>query len=340
MSIKYHDGEQWRDSYPSPPLRRPVDGGSSGSAVNANWAQNDPTQPDYVKNRTHWVEGELSTIEWDGVTEGKPEFYGFFKASEAVLPLSEVIGGKIVIPGVGEFEISEESVYDDIDNFGLYMIDIGSQPGIMVVLSIVDGAAEDIPPETGLYFASDLPSGSYLAYGNQTIHQIDKKFIPDDTLIVPLNVSFTQNGSDYEGYAYTDMIEEDIIAAHRAGKSVVLKCVSNSFVNTYLPLKYTDEYNTILNFSASVPNEDGTVRHWFIAWLQHYGWTATVRVRNVLPAVTTDNNGAFLRVVNGAYALVNLTDVSTTVADVTAAPTAADFNALLAALRAAGVLAE
>lgn len=33
MSIKYHDGSGWRDTYPRPPLRRPVAGGNTGQNV-------------------------------------------------------------------------------------------------------------------------------------------------------------------------------------------------------------------------------------------------------------------------------------------------------------------
>lgn len=58
MSINYHDGHDWKDAYKRPPLRRPVDGGSSGSAVNANWAQNDESAADYIKNRPFYDKQE------------------------------------------------------------------------------------------------------------------------------------------------------------------------------------------------------------------------------------------------------------------------------------------
>lgn len=41
--------------------------------VSADWQQNDPTAPDYVKNRTHWKE-TFPPIEWDGSTEGRDSF--------------------------------------------------------------------------------------------------------------------------------------------------------------------------------------------------------------------------------------------------------------------------
>lgn len=337
MSIKYHDGEQWRDSYPSPPLRRPVDGGSSGSAVNANWAQNDPTQPDYVKNRTHWVEGELSTIEWDGSTDGREcvsvlDDLTLCKLSDVIISTDELIGNQMYFSDGSSIAVAESDVMMDDD---VHMYTVANL--YCVMQTEIYGVTF---PGTGMYAAVEDVHVTKIEYGKQTVHQIDRKFIPDDTMVVPLEASFTQNGSDYDGYAWTECDPADIIAAYKAGKHIILKCMSNSFVTLYLPLKYTDEYNTMLNFSASVPDEDGTVQHWFVAWLQHYGWTATVRVRSVLPEVTAANNGAFLRVVDGAYALVNLNDVSAPITDLTAAPTAKDYNRLLAALRAAGVLAE
>lgn len=45
--------------------------GGGGAAVQADWSQNDPSQPDYVQNRTHWVEQAYEPIVWDGSTEGR-----------------------------------------------------------------------------------------------------------------------------------------------------------------------------------------------------------------------------------------------------------------------------
>ena len=47
------------------------DGQGGGSSVQPDWNQNDESQPDYVRNRTHWLERPYEPIVWDGSTEGR-----------------------------------------------------------------------------------------------------------------------------------------------------------------------------------------------------------------------------------------------------------------------------
>jgi hypothetical protein len=68
-------------------------------SVNSDWNQNDPTKPDYVKNRTHWEEGNQTIIEWDGNTEGLEQWdftmlgSMLYKVSDATPTLDELYGG-------------------------------------------------------------------------------------------------------------------------------------------------------------------------------------------------------------------------------------------------------
>lgn len=280
-----------------------VPGEISEAQVQSDWTQNDSTQSDYVKNRTHWVEGELNTIEWDGSTDGREcvsptESITLCKISDVLVDIEELIGNQMYFSDGSHITVAEPDV----------MID----DGIYMVADLYGIAQTEIMgvsfPSPGMYATVHDVYVTKIEYGNQIVHQLDRKFIPDDTLVVPLEASFTQNGSDYNGYAWTECDEADIIAAYKAGKQIIVECKSSSFLTMRLPLKFADE--TLLNFSASVPNEDGTVRHWVVYWRKHYGWTVTVMNRATLPPVSSDNNGAFLRVVDGAYMLVNLTDVS------------------------------
>lgn len=56
-------------------LRKLGSGSGGGASVQPDWNQNNPTAPDYVKNRTHWKETILD-ITWDGNTEGLPYVTG------------------------------------------------------------------------------------------------------------------------------------------------------------------------------------------------------------------------------------------------------------------------
>lgn len=49
------------------------DSDSSRIQINtqADWSTNSEADPSYVKNRTHWAEGESVNITWDGDTTGK-----------------------------------------------------------------------------------------------------------------------------------------------------------------------------------------------------------------------------------------------------------------------------
>lgn len=177
------------------------------TAGGSDWNQNDPAQPDYVKNRTHWEEGSQTVIEWEG-ENGNVEGLDYF-----------------IHPGYGG---------------GLKWYKLSDQPiikgGVIPDFSfdvVMDGAVTHIPPddvpadeadammkemwqeyEGGWYWGDWILSvesehvggtdtdtvhvgrGTYFAYyptcdehteiyvrkltcGSSTVHQLDDKFIPD-----------------------------------------------------------------------------------------------------------------------------------------------------------------
>jgi hypothetical protein len=85
---------------------------ANGNAVaqeiaQSNWNQNDETAPDYVKNRTHWIDSDTTTINWDGdfESEGLITAYGYMggmhlnyvKVSDSTPSLNEICNNGVVV---------------------------------------------------------------------------------------------------------------------------------------------------------------------------------------------------------------------------------------------------
>lgn len=206
--------------------------------VNPDWNQNDSAQPDYVKNRTHWVEGSGATIEWDGNTEGRDSFVvgigTYYKVSDLTPSKAEVVGS--MITGGGTSFVVEESWL--VDSTGATASDTFV---VAYEKTVILNGTEVTVPSTGTYFllTSEIYISS-LTYGSTTYHPLDEAFIPDTI----------------------------------ARKSDIPE----------------------VNYPVTSVN----------------GMTGDVVIEasSGLPEVTAENNGAFLRVVDGAWAIVNLTDVS------------------------------
>ena len=166
---------------------------NGGASVQPDWNQNDPDAPDYVKNRTHWVEGEQSVIRVaaDSVTdvidvEGKPylcrvsdatptvadltgkvlelsqdgEVFGSISISEDLLANSEEIA-----PGCWFITVVEFNLYVTyVDNFTFKGVTFGRK-GCYAYKALLDAMGDE-------NYAYSIVLGG-------AIHQLDEKFIPD-----------------------------------------------------------------------------------------------------------------------------------------------------------------
>ena len=158
--------------------------GGSGSSVQADLSQNDSTQPDYVKNRTHWVEGSGATIEWDGNTEGRDSFIfnglTFYKVSDEVSTFDELIGARVgyLSGSVEESSVLNEDAIMEGDNCL-----IEGDSGRFIIAQQTECYIMDFAfsaPSVGTYFSSN--SGDYttkLSYGHYTYHPMYEEFIPE-----------------------------------------------------------------------------------------------------------------------------------------------------------------
>ena len=352
--------------------------------VNPDWNQNDSTQPDYVKNRTHWVEGSGATIEWDGNTDGRDSValpisdtlnMTFYKVSDAIPSASDIVGGtaEYVSNGVTSSYVLEESY-------------VGQNDGCVVagetVLVVQNTEASFMgnsfaAPSTGVYFyLGEGMYGSKLTYGSTTYHPLDEAFIPD-TIARKTDVTW-ENLPDKPFYDEQTVIEwdgntegleplnglyykvSDLTPSYEELVGCTMKTTALESDGQWVDESVGEDFREVqevmsgvfqigslayvINMSgedretSSLPANgtyfygvfvDGTTT--YVKSLT-YGFTKTIDPKFLpsapvtsvngitgdvvieasggLPEVTTENNGAFLRVVDGAWAIVNLTDVS------------------------------
>lgn len=143
-----------------------------------------------------WTEsGEQTVIEWDGNTEGRSEIQammspdyifpsGFFKISDSVPTIDDIIGGKLILMG------SEHIIADnDIIKMG-GMVGIGNSTvgGTIIIISLAGTYYEQdagfVVPEDGVY-SINAGSGnvfvSYFEFSNNHVHKINEKYLPEAT---------------------------------------------------------------------------------------------------------------------------------------------------------------
>lgn len=186
---------------------------SGQNVVRADLSQNDPTQPDYVKHRTHWEENNQTVIEWDGSTEGKDNFLiddgtsTLCKVSDVVPDIADLNGSIVIVAGIGEFPLSEEMFSQSSWGYSAEVIF-----GIKNTKFEWDGATYTAP-STGLYFMSH--NGAYvssLTYGSTVVHPLDEKWIPDSiarkTDIHVLDDTLTQSSKAADAKAVGDKLAE------------------------------------------------------------------------------------------------------------------------------------
>lgn len=170
----------------------------SGGGVNADWSQNDPTAPDFVKNRTHWKEEHK--IEWDGSTDGRDSFdasaMGFgvlYKVSDEVWTMEQAFRARLysknISDGTEGVSAEEPSIILEDDTIGFAALYRITEYGGLVAffakqaidLTSVYGFSV---PSAGCYFffTLDVPLGIF-AMGIQiptVIHKLDYEFLPED----------------------------------------------------------------------------------------------------------------------------------------------------------------
>jgi hypothetical protein len=184
--------------------------GGNTEQLQADLGQNDPAQPDYVKNRTHWEEGNQTVIEWDGNPDDRDSFVlgeqtlvkvssntpAVAEMSNAILRYS-VDGETVEVPVKGDIQTGD----------GCYLA-----AGLVLVVHRADitfGEYSAVAPSTGVYFISAGAAMS-LTYGSTVVHPLDERFIPESiarkTDIPKLDDTLTQSGTAADAKAAGDAL--------------------------------------------------------------------------------------------------------------------------------------
>ena len=154
--------------------------------VQPDWNQNDPTEPDFVKNRTHWEENTRTVIEWDGNTDGLESVplggTPYYKVSDLTPSLDELKGVIFegIMNGVSETFMFTEEEWEQVVVINAQLCvncTFMGNPCMIVYNTNVSFQGIEIEfPSTGIWAFSDLRK---MTYGSITVHQLDEKFIPD-----------------------------------------------------------------------------------------------------------------------------------------------------------------
>lgn len=279
-----------------------------------------------LTDKPFYEEDNRTIIEWNGSTEGRDSFsfdtgFVFYKVSDLMPTVEELTGGEVTVTFN---ETTTEGVLDEnnlIAGDGYILVD-----GLGFVVTKAPFVYNDVTveaPSTGVYLRTAGDDYFFsLTYGTVTVHQIDKKFIPGSggAFVIRLSYADSVRIDDEAMWEYSGIIsdrtQEEIIAARDAGSQIVVKVFEEGYEDLcceYLTLKRSDDSGTSMRFSVNDGFFSTEVRlelseydddcRWYV-----YGYDLA---SELLPLATTENEGAFLRVVDGSYALVNLTDVST-----------------------------
>lgn len=162
-----------------------------GSAVQSDYAQNDATQPDYIKNRPFY-RSEGYSYEWDGTAPdetkkvGESQYY-FYKISDNIMTASDLIGARIAT-SANKTETIKDKYIKKYEN-GSFAFNYSNYYEMIFVcveagsFSTRLGTVELTP---GLWF---LQAGIHITSFEKDagIKQIDNEFIPKATAIDDAN---------------------------------------------------------------------------------------------------------------------------------------------------------
>jgi hypothetical protein len=194
--------------------------------IQPDFAQNDSTAPDYVKNRTHYEEvifrytfdgniedKESVTIENVGRSAPAPQT-SYVKISDNVLSASDLLGATMIVHGVVENEfplppktvLDETSIYDDHAGCVAVVLNVIPIPFIFSVdkaMEVPAGIQSFIFPSAGTYVLYD-EGGLVPIYCTElskvNLRKLDSKYLPEhlpyeETAVVnePLNITWDGN---------------------------------------------------------------------------------------------------------------------------------------------------
>lgn len=215
-------------------------------------AQNDSTQPDYIKNRTHYV--ELSSIIEEQTIEGFSVMQDPIYAVQNPFVFTPTVGQKYIVHWDGDEYSVDAKEFDEFDG----LIYIGNENYVNMI------SGGDIPfaiifAESNVFVSTESTAASHtICIEGEVVHKLDKKYLPDDDDDV---VYFFAESSDDFPHVYLDFnmqfqsSRENVIDAIDRGAKVILINVDDA--SEHHPLIYADTEIGCLVFEYFGVNSGG-----------------------------------------------------------------------------------
>lgn len=143
-------------------------------------SQNNPDEPGYIKNRTHWVESSETVIAWDGNVMGTRTYTDalgkiYYKISDKCPEESDVVGATIEFSDGKILTVSTKMFNGYTEGHAA----VGGYIYLRKTPVVYLGNMFD-PHDVGVYAAiiNDVYPAVF-RYGKNVVHTLDEKFIPD-----------------------------------------------------------------------------------------------------------------------------------------------------------------
>lgn len=143
-------------------------------------SQNNPDEPGYIKNRTHWVESSETVIAWDGNVMGTRTYTDalgkiYYKISDKCPEESDVVGATIEFSDGKILTVSTKMFNGYTEGHAA----VGGYIYLRKTPVVYPGNMFD-PHDVGVYAAiiNDVYPAVF-RYGKNVVHTLDEKFIPD-----------------------------------------------------------------------------------------------------------------------------------------------------------------
>lgn len=159
----------------------------------SDWNQNDPTAPDYVKNRPFYEETTYSnTLEWDGDTTGLLEDAsgsGYWLVSDCVPTIEQLAGATFIYVENGE----EKSVVGEPSG-GSGIITLASSGHVVIATNGDEWWSGDpFAVGKGIYFQNidnvvvkSLTLPNY-QFPKTTLKTLDSKYLPEPDMVITIS---------------------------------------------------------------------------------------------------------------------------------------------------------
>lgn len=197
----------------------------------------------YVKNRTHWVEGNRTVVNWNesltAISNGSGTYY---RVSTLTPTKEEIIGGTFVKSDGTTFAIdssliSKTTYWLEISMGAIYIV-YGKENQSITFNGLTF-------PGCGIYFTKNAYKQIVsMTWGEEVVHKLDKKFLPDD---IGAGADWSQNNETAPDYVKNRTHYEQIVVFSESQNSKELTPVGyraddrkayfhdNFFIEVYFP---------------------------------------------------------------------------------------------------------